>query len=54
MNIVKLEHEQEIEVINAAIRILRMRIVGSVDRIEHIEQNFGDEFRRRHEGILLY
>lgn len=40
MNIVKLEHEQEIEVINAAIRILRQRIVGSVDRIEHIEQEF--------------
>lgn len=40
MNIVKLEHEQEIEVINAAVRILRHRIIGSIDRIEHIEQEF--------------
>ena len=40
MNIVTLEHEQETEVINKAVTILRSRIIGEVARIETIHQEF--------------
>lgn len=40
MNIVKLEHEQQTEVINSAVDILRKRMLGKVLRIDTINQEF--------------
>lgn len=40
MNIVKLEKEQQTQVINRAVQILRQRVIGGVKRIREVDEEF--------------